>query len=168
MGNRKYVVFVIIALMILYGVFDGKRFDNIEQTTTNNYQKAEFYVDSGNKDESIQRANKMTLLHLKQIIATPNDTRLYCSDTANACTDDNGKIYHEDDKYYKFTDDDDTSLEILKRARENHVDVIQTTKINDNNDDKDIGDYVSIKSLKKMIKNGKEFFKKAIETGKWK
>lgn len=168
MGNRKYVVFVIVALMILYGVFDGKRFDNTEQAEINNYQKAEFYVDTGNKDESIQRANKMTLLHLKQISATPKDTTLYCNDTVNACTDDNGKIYHEDDKDYKFTDSGDTSLAILKKARENHVDVIQTTKVNDNNDDKDIGDYISIKSLKKMIENGKEFFKKAIETGKWK
>ena len=168
MGNRKYVIFTIIALMILYGAFDGKRFNNTKQAELNNYQKAEFYVDSDNKNESIQRANKMVLLRLKQIIATPKDTNLYCSDTANACIDDNGIIYHEDDKDYKFTDDGDDSLNILKRARENHVSVIQTTKTHDNNDDKDISDFISIKSLKKMISNGKEFFKKAIDTGKWK
>ena len=50
--------------MILYGVFDGKRFDNTEQAEINNYQKAEFYVESGSKEDSIKRANEMALLRL--------------------------------------------------------------------------------------------------------
>ena len=58
-------------------------------------------------------------------------------------------------------------MEILNRARENHVSVIQISKKEDNSD-KDIGDYVSIKSLRKMMKSGIEFFKNALDTGKWK
>lgn len=166
MGNRKYVVFVIVALMILYGAFDGNRFDNTEQAEINNYQKAEFYVESGSKEDSIKRANEMALLRLNQTLAVPNDTTLYCSNTANACIDDNGHIYHEEDKEYHFTDDGDNSLEILNHARENHVSVIQTSTKDDS--DKDIGDYVSLKALRKMMKSGTEFFKNALDTGKWK